>query len=345
MLSQHFLFFFGMLGAFNGLALAAFLWWRAGGAASQRWLALLVLMISVRTGKSVAFHFWEDIPRTVLQVGLSACLLIGPCLFFLVRSSGAGTAPLGRGDRWHLGALLAVVAVANLALPYPAFPTLWRWTITPGITAVWLGYLLLASLQLYRQRVRGTGANSGPLLPWAVASTWVIWLAYFTSGYTSYLVGALCFTFLLASSALIHHRVRAGKALIEPYQDRRIPETEASQQLHALTELMAREQLHLDPGLTLARLARRLGMPQARLSQLLNDNNQTSFKQYLAQLRVAEARRLLRELPAKPLELVAEAAGFQSMSTFHSAFKKVEGMTPAAFRAAPAASGNAFQQS
>jgi AraC-like DNA-binding protein len=31
---------------------------------------------------------------------------------------------------------------------------------------------------------------------------------------------------------------------------------------------------------------------------------------------------------------VAEQAGFQSMSTFHSAFKKHEGITPAAFRAA-----------
>jgi len=75
-------------------------------------------------------------------------------------------------------------------------------------------------------------------------------------------------------------------------------------------------------------------MPQTRLSQLLNDNNQTSFKQYLAQLRVLEAKVLLRQLPPRPLELVAEQAGFQSMSTFHSAFKKHEGITPAAFRAA-----------
>ena len=75
-------------------------------------------------------------------------------------------------------------------------------------------------------------------------------------------------------------------------------------------------------------------LPQARLSQLLNDNNQTSFKQYLAQLRVDDAKALLHQSPSLPLDVVAEHAGFQSMSTFFSTFKKLEGITPAAFRAA-----------
>lgn len=334
MLSQHFLFFFAMLGAFNGLGLASFLWWRAQGKPTQRWLSLLIFVVSVRTGKSVIFYFWPDIPRIVLQVGLTACFLIGPCLYFLVRSSQGDTPGLTRADRWHAAALLLLVAAVNLFFPYVEHAELWRGTITPGITYAWLGYLVLASAQLYLHRARVSGTPSGPLLLGAVAGVWLIWIAYYTSGYTSYVVGALSFTFVLAASVLVYQRLRAGQAAIEPYQDRRIPQTEAAAQLHALAELMARERLHLDPALTLPRLARRLGMPQARLSQLLNDNNQTSFKQYLAQLRLAEAKTLLRQSPAKPLEMVAEAAGFQSMSTFHSAFKKAEGVTPAAFRAA-----------
>lgn len=332
MLSQHFLFFFGMLGAFNGICAAAFLWWQAKGKPTQRWLSLLILMVGVRTGKSVAFFFWPDIPRVVLQIGLTACFLIGPCLFFLLRSSQGDSAGLTRADRWHIAALLAAAAAVNLFLPYADHVELWRQAVAPAILYAWLGYLLLASAQLYLQRARLAGTPSGRLLQGAVGGIWIIWIAYYTSGYTSYIVGALSFTFVLAASVLVYLRLRSGQAAIDPYQDRRIPESEAATQLQALAELMARERLHLDPGLTLPRLARRLGLPQARLSQLLNDNRQTSFKQYLAQLRVDEAKALLLQTPPKPLDVVAAEAGFQSMSTFYSAFKKVAGLTPTAFR-------------
>lgn len=338
MLSQHLLFFFAMLGAFNGIGLASFLWWRAKGSASLRWLSLLILAVGVRTGKSVAFYFWPDIPRIVLQFGLTACFMIGPCLFFLVRSCQGDAAGPSRFDRWHMAALLALAIGVNVFLPYPAHPGLWRQLITPGIDYVWLGYLLLTTMQFYRHRTRLVGAPTGVLLLGALAGVWIIWLAYYTAGYTSYIVGALSFTFVLALSVVVYLRQRAGQATVEPYQDRRIPRAEAATQLQALAGLMEKERLHLDPGLTLPRVARRLGMPQTRLSQLLNDNNQTTFKHYLAQLRVVEAKALLRQLPPKPLELVAEQSGFQSMSTFHSAFKKHEGITPAAFRAAAGAS-------
>ncbi|WP_031370644.1 helix-turn-helix domain-containing protein [Lysobacter antibioticus] len=345
MLSQHFLFFFAMLGAFNGIGAASFLWWRAKGEPTQRWLSLLILVVSVRTGKSVAFYFWPDIPKIVLQLGLTACFMIGPCLFFLVRSSQGDSPGPGRADRRHIAGLLAIAAAVNVFLPYAGHIDLWRHVVAPAITYSWLGYLLLATAQVYLHRTRLSGTPSGPLLLGAVGGIWLIWIAYYTSGYTSYIVGALSFTFVLAASVLIYLRLRSGQAPIEPYQDRRIPESEASVQLQALAELMARERLYLDPALTLPRLARRLGVPQTRLSQLLNDNNQTTFKQYLAQLRVGEAKALLRQLPPKPLEVVAEEAGFQSMSTFHSAFKKLEGVTPAAFRATKADSEKRFQHS
>ncbi|WP_144436530.1 AraC family transcriptional regulator [Lysobacter antibioticus] len=345
MLSQHFLFFFAMLGAFNGIGAASFLWWRAKGEPTQRWLSLLIVAVSVRTGKSVAFYFWPEIPKIVLQLGLTACFMIGPCLFFLVRSSQGDSPGPGRADRRHIAGLLALAAAVNLFLPYAGHIELWRQVVAPVITYSWLGYLLLATVQVYLHRTRLSGTPSGPLLLGAVGGIWLIWIAYYTSGYTSYIVGALSFTFVLAASVLIYLRLRSGQAPIEPYQDRRIPESEAAVQLQALAELMTRERLYLDPALTLPRLARRLGVPQTRLSQLLNDNNQTTFKQYLAQLRVGEAKALLRQLPPKPLEVVAEEAGFQSMSTFHSAFKKLEGVTPAAFRATKADSENRFQHS
>ena len=182
MLSQHFLFFFAMLGAFTGIGAASFLWWQAKGKPTQRWLALLILAVGVRTGKSVAFYFWPDIPRIVLQVGLTACFMIGPCLFFLVRSSQGDTPGLGRTDRWHIAALLCVAVAVNVFLPYVDNIDLWRNVITPGINYAWLAYLLLATAQLYLHRTRIRGASSGPLLHGALVGTWLLWIAHDTAG-------------------------------------------------------------------------------------------------------------------------------------------------------------------
>ncbi|MBP0500767.1 hypothetical protein J8J32_22080, partial [Mycobacterium tuberculosis] len=81
-------------------------------------LSLLILAVGVRTGKSVAFYFWPDIPRIVLQFGLTACFFIGPCLFLLVRACQRDVPGLDRLDRWHVAALLVLAVGVNLFLPY-----------------------------------------------------------------------------------------------------------------------------------------------------------------------------------------------------------------------------------
>lgn len=330
MLNDHLLFFFSALGAFNGVTLALYLWLTGTSALAQRALAVLILMVSVRTGKSVAFYFLPDTPAPVMQAGLTACLLIGPALYFYTRASL--TATLGRIEVWHASTLGLIALALNLLWPYSNYAAIWHGPIVRTVNWLWLVYLLISTTLLLQQR-RCLPAGSARWLLFAVhAGLWLIWLAYFTSGFTSYIVGALSFSFVLYLCIAICWAWRQGQAPVEPYQDRRIPSAEAEAELQALAELMAREKLYLDPALTLARLARRCGLPQARLSQLLNDNNGTSFKQYIALLRVGETQRLLLEQPGQTLEAIAEAAGFQSLSTFYAAFKKANACTPAAFR-------------
>ncbi len=321
-----------MLGAFAGITLAAFIWWRANGKPGDRWLSLLIFVVSVRTGKSVVYFFLPDLPRFALQLGLTACVFIGPCLYFLARSGRHSAAHPNQADRWHLAAIIVIVVAVNVFMPYSDHIKLWRSYVIPGIELIWLAYLVLTSAHLVVHRAQLLDTSSGRMLLGVAAGVWAIWIAYYTSGYTSYIFGALTFTFVLAASAVVFMRMRTGDTAMEPYEDRRIPAAEAATQLQTLAELIARERLHVDPSLTLPRLARRFGQPQARLSQLLNDNNKTTFKQYLTQLRVDEAKLLLQQSPQKPLEIIAELAGFQSMSTFYSAFKKSVGVTPAAYR-------------
>ncbi len=344
MLNEHLLFFFSALGAFNGFALALYLWLAAAQSPAQRALAVLVLLVSVRTGKSVLFYFLAETPALVMQAGITACLLIGPAAYWYTRASVAGcvnssdSASLSDGarsvwpERLHAVVLLLAVTVVNLGWPYAQHAELWHQFIISAANTLWCVYLLVSTGLLWLQRDRLPSGRARQLLLAVQLALWLIWLAYFTSGFTSYIVGALSFSFLLYVGVMVVWAKRQGETAVVPYQNRRIPPAEAAVALQALTDLMNRERLYLDPALTLTRVARKLGLPQARLSQLLNDNNGTTFKQYIAQLRVDETQRLLLEQPDQTLEAIAEAAGFQSLSTFYAAFKKANGCTPALYR-------------
>ncbi len=346
-ITPYLLFFFAGLGAFNGLALAAYLCWRRPATAAQRWLAALVLAVSVRTGKSVLFYFYPEIPRQVLQAGLTACFLIGPCLLGFVRAWADPAGERTRKDGWWAAALLAVAVVYGAVFPYSSRPEMWGIPLWRTISYSWLGWWL-AAFGLFLRAARGQeqvearaaadGLRRGHVAA-VIAGVAVVWLAYYTAGLTSYIVGALSFSLVLYLGIIV--LLARGKAppaappcAAPPYQDRKIDPDQARADLRALHRLMVEQALYADARLSLARVARRLNMPPARLSQLLNDNHKTAFKPYLTRLRVDAAKRLLLAPEFVAMEQVAEASGFLSMSTFYSSFKKIEGTTPAAWRQA-----------
>jgi AraC-like DNA-binding protein len=97
---------------------------------------------------------------------------------------------------------------------------------------------------------------------------------------------------------------------------------------------MEEEKIYLQPDLTLPQLASALSCSVNHVSQAINAGFGMSFFDYLNQLRVREATRLLQTGDGDtPTVLnVALQVGFNSTSTFYVAFKKVTGKTPAEFR-------------
>jgi AraC-like DNA-binding protein len=99
---------------------------------------------------------------------------------------------------------------------------------------------------------------------------------------------------------------------------------------------MEEDKVYLDPELSLPRLAEALGCSVNHLSQAINAGHNLSFFDYVNHYRVAEAARLLRQKDCRfPAVLdVALSVGFNSISTFYTAFKKSTGQTPAKYRRA-----------
>ncbi len=99
-----------------------------------------------------------------------------------------------------------------------------------------------------------------------------------------------------------------------------------------LEHCMTVEKLYLNPDLTLAEVAASIGSNRTYLSQYINNTLNTTFYEYVNGYRVREATYLLANRPEQPLHEIAEACGFNSISTFRRSFKKEKGVTPSEYR-------------
>ncbi|QIE58235.1 AraC family transcriptional regulator [Rasiella rasia] len=164
----------------------------------------------------------------------------------------------------------------------------------------------------------------------------LIWLAYFTSEYTSYILGAFAFSFVLYLSILLLYFQRKKKFTIsekkEKYASSNIEEDEAEALVTKLTNVVTENQLYKNPNLTMPALAKKLHIRPQLLSQLLNDNLNKSFSNFINEYRIEEAKRMLSEDASLKIEVIAEQCGFNSNSAFYNAFKKVTNTTPAKYQ-------------
>lgn len=103
-----------------------------------------------------------------------------------------------------------------------------------------------------------------------------------------------------------------------------------------LSALMEIDRAYLDPELTIAAFARRMGAPEKSVRTMINHElGYDHFRVFLNHYRVAEAKRRLDD-PSRADKLITVAldSGFASLASFNRAFRSVEGCAPSAYRTA-----------
>ncbi|MCB0280647.1 MAG: AraC family transcriptional regulator [Calditrichaeota bacterium] len=100
-----------------------------------------------------------------------------------------------------------------------------------------------------------------------------------------------------------------------------------------LEKAMSSERLFTSPDLTLSLLADKIGTTPHLLSELLNNQLQLSFNNYINKFRVDDfVQRLNKaDLNTYTLASLAFESGFKTKSTFNTAFKKQMGVTPSEY--------------
>jgi len=341
-ISNELLFFFSALGAFNGLLLGLyFALLKRPKHLSNFFLGGFLICMSIRIGKSVIFYFNEDFPFGYLQFGLTACFFIGPFLYFYFSSLFVEKKKLLKRWKWHLIVLVPLILAVNVFVPFEHHIDLWRPYIIEGIYAVWICYSLAALPYLIRQvkQDRREQRSLSALSIWSLSiyiGNILIWAAFEFCGFTSYILGALLFSFMFYLLLLLFmFRKRSDFSASqrqEKYKDKKISDHRADTLMAQLEQYMAESQIYTDPNVKLADIAKTLNVLPHTLSQLLNDNYGKSFPQFINEHRITAAKEMMVNRSELTLAAIAYDSGFNSKSAFYSSFKKLNGMTPSAFQ-------------
>jgi len=118
------------------------------------------------------------------------------------------------------------------------------------------------------------------------------------------------------------------------YKYSSLSERDISKHKDNLIKYLEQEKPYTDPDLQLKNLADHLGIPSYQLSQIINTELQQNFYELINSLRIAEAKQRLVDPANQHITIVAIAydVGFNSKSTFNTAFKKHTQMTPSQFK-------------
>ena len=338
------LFFICSLGVFNGILVSLyFLLFNKQKRAQNFLFGLTTLFLTIRIAKSVYVIFTEREDRNILfiQIGLSACFMIGVSLYHYVRAVLEHKKRVPNSWRIHMIVLLLFVITVGIIRPYEIYPDFWNTFFVWLIYAVWGSYLLVTGYILRNQLSKLLSPKSSlkALEQWLLA-VWsaniLIFTAYLIGYFYLYYVGTITFS-VVFYGLLIFFLFKKNRDVIfketqEKYADKRIDDDEAKHLLSQLTKLMQEKHLYKDTDVKLQKVASQMHISGHKLSQLLNDNLGKNFNTFVNDFRVEEAKKLLIGNQKLTLEAIGYESGFSSKSNFYNTFKKSVGMTPSEYQ-------------
>ncbi|MFM4824058.1 helix-turn-helix domain-containing protein [Aeromonas bivalvium] len=350
------------LGLAGMLVLATIGWLRRSRRDGAAGYLLALLALSGLQALEYLYHQqqWFLAWPHLLKLADPLVVMLPFCLYGYIRAL-QGEKVLGS---WRAALVhgLPLLLVAALAMPYWLLPgdEKVRWILLgkqgealwPGMTLYGNRYLaciaLLGLVYWWQQHRTGLESRKPALRTWVTRLQglqllvalllgrialsgfgWSLSAVYLQAPVTAYLL------LLVLAHARLPQQGRRGEAsgqaadrVAEPMRD------DSLQPLFEELERALARGAFRDPALSLGKLAQLCGLSTHQASSAINGCSGGNFYDWLNRHRVEEAKRLLQESD-ETVASVCYQAGFNSKSTFNTAFRRHTGQTPSEFRRRP----------
>ena len=301
-------------------------------------LSIYLLAFGLRIGKTLFYNYFPIDP-VIRNVFLAVLLAIGPSLWlhvFLRKHPQKQLA--GKTHLWHYLPMFLFIALCWI-IPNDR-STLARWIHCALIIHI-MAYAGNALYGLLKDGTKSTSQIVHKIEVWLrffVTTTLIIAMLYFfiMLNIIPYYMGkAFLFSAVIIAFSIwwLQHPF-LFRVETEKYGQSTLEQNEIVQLSTTLKQLMASENLYLDPDLTLGKLSRKMGISSKRLSQVINQSENINYSKFITNYRVLEAKKRLVADEYRHLKISAIAydSGFNSVSSFNSAFKSITSTTAVQYR-------------
>lgn len=321
-------------GIFQSLFLAAYLFSaKRINKAERILLGLLLISITIRLVKSIGWYFYDIEDALFLNVGFAAHGFIGPILLLYFAEK------LNRFELVSQKAFILLPAfILLLASPLLSLETFWYRGGYLGLlyfTIIYLGVAAWFLRIIYNERKI--------YFPWyrnLYIGILIFCFSYFTNytlGLNSYITGPVLYTPIIYFISFILFR---NNEIFTPIGDKRkykninLSEEQVSRHLDRIHSVMKDQKPFLQRNFSLGTLSELTAIPKHLLSRYFSENLKQSFTDYTNHYRIEKAKQLLENPSYKnhKIAVIAYECGFNSISSFNAAFRKVTSVAPSEYK-------------
>lgn len=354
------------IAVFQGLFISPLLFRKR--TSSAKWLTGLVLILTFMVFSHLAinvrlYRLWPHF----LGLELPLIFLIGPVYYFYIKSLLDRQFRLKWTDGLHMIPCLVAyfnrgsffllppedkISRLDAALEATQYDVSISFIIPIAIhVAQTLVYLVLANQQLRKVNASANERNL-QFKKWLQGFTfgfgayWIatfLWMLYLTLAnaffhevdYINVLFTA-CLVNVLAYVSVYHNQEFSQymlSLLSEKYQKSSLSPEQSKSLLQKIVKVMEEEKPYLDSDLKISDLARSVSTTTNIVSQVLNQETNKNFFEFVNSYRIAEAMKRLSDPEFSHISIlgIAMDAGFSNKNTFNRLFKKHTGLTPTQF--------------
>ncbi|WP_299677298.1 helix-turn-helix domain-containing protein [uncultured Dokdonia sp.] len=307
-------------------------------------LSLILFCMAFRIGKSVILNFGHDLEPLFIFAGLAFLLLIGPLLRWYVQGMTQYDFKL---PTYYYVELIpfVVVFLMSFFLPKGWFGEHNKQAIIVFGSILIFIYLhfatyIFSAITLSRKAKKNHNDKLHikevnvifKWLPMLLTGFIVIWFSYVLNiieDTVPYIIGPIMYSiviYFLSYKAYTLKVIDIDGTIFEENNHESLFQT--------VKQLMIEEKLYLTPDISLSKLGKLLGVSAQKTSKIINQQAGQNFNDFINYYRIQDAKMILLD-PSKTKYTISSVAfdtGFSSLSSFNSAFKKFEAMTPSAYR-------------